>query len=70
MISEMTGGLSVDSLNCSHPKDVRVKSPAEVRQIFDEISYNKGGSVLMLLENFIGPKNFQTGLHYYLNKHE
>ncbi len=70
LISEMTGGLSLDSLKSSHPIDVDVKSPAEVRQIFDEISYNKGGSVLLMLENFIGEENFRKGLHSYLKKHE
>ena len=70
LISEMTGGLSLDSLKSSHPIDVPVKSPADVRQIFDEISYNKGGCVLMMLENFIGEDNFQKGLHSYLKKHE
>ena len=70
LISEMTGGLSLDSLQSSHPIDVPVKSPADVRQIFDEISYNKGGCVLMMLENFIGEDNFQKGLHRYLKKHE
>ena len=69
LISEMTGGLSLDSLKTSHPIDVKVKSPAEVRQIFDEISYNKGGCVLMMLENFLGEKNFRIGLHNYLLKH-
>lgn len=70
LISEMTGGLSLDSLKSSHPIDVPVKSPADVRQIFDEISYNKGGCVLMMLENFIGENNFRQGLHGYLKKHE
>ncbi len=70
LISEMTGGLSLDSLKTSHPIDVKVKSPAEVRQIFDEISYNKGGSVLMMLENFLGERNFRKGLHNYLIKHK
>ena len=69
LISEMTGGLSLDSLKSSHPIDVDVKSPADVRQIFDEISYNKGGSVLMMLENFIGQENFRNGIHSYLKKH-
>ncbi|MGC1425876.1 MAG: M1 family metallopeptidase [Nitrosotalea sp.] len=70
LISEMTGGLSLDSLKSSHPIDVPVKSPADVRQIFDEISYNKGGCVLMMLEKFIGEDNFKKGLHQYLKKHE
>jgi len=70
LISEMTGGLSLDSLKSSHPIDVKVKSPADVRQIFDEISYNKGGCVLMMLENFIGEENFRKALHNYLKKYE
>ena len=70
LISEMTGGLSLDSLKSSHPIDVNVKSPADVRQIFDEISYNKGGCVLMMLENFIGGENFRRALHNYLKKYE
>lgn len=70
LISEMSGGLSLDSLKSSHPIDVPVKSPSDVRQIFDEISYNKGGCVLMMLENFIGDDNFRKGLHSYLKKHE
>lgn len=70
LISEMTGGLSLDSLKTSHPIDVNVKSPSDVRQIFDEISYNKGGCVLMMLEDFLGEKNFRIGLHNYLLKHK
>jgi tricorn protease interacting factor F2/3 len=70
LISEMTGGLSLDSLKTSHPIDVKVKSPSEVRQIFDEISYNKGGCVLMMLEDYLGEKNFRIGLHNYLLKHK
>jgi tricorn protease interacting factor F2/3 len=70
LISEMTGGLSLDSLKTSHPIDVKVKSPSDVRQIFDEISYNKGGCVLMMLEDFLGAKNFRVGLHNYLLKHK
>jgi len=69
LISEMTGGLGLDSLKSSHPIDVKVKSPADVRQIFDEISYNKGGCVLLMLEDFIGNENFREGLHRYLKKH-
>jgi len=70
LISEMTGGLSLDSLKSSHPIDVPVKSPSDVRQIFDEISYNKGGCVLMMLENFIGDNSFREGLHKYLKENE
>ncbi len=70
LISEMTGGLSLDSLKASHPIDVKVKSPSDVRQIFDEISYNKGGCVLMMLEDFLGEKNFRSGLNKYLLTHK
>ena len=47
--------LSLDGLKNSHPIEQEVKNPAEVSQLFDAISYSKGGSVLRMLENFWGP---------------
>ena len=62
--------LSLDGLKNSHPIEQEVKNPAEVSQLFDAISYSKGGSVLRMLENFLGPDVFQKGLHRYLKAHE
>ena len=62
--------LSLDGLKNSHPIEQEVKNPAEVSQLFDAISYSKGGSVLRMLENFLSPEVFQGGLYRYLKAHE
>jgi len=66
----MNQAMNLDSLKSSHPIDVKVNHPSEIREIFDSISYDKGGCVLRMLENFVGKENFRTGLKYYLNKHK
>ncbi|HSD05194.1 MAG TPA: M1 family metallopeptidase [Nitrosopumilaceae archaeon] len=68
--AETSGAMSLDALKTSHPIDVKVNKPSEVREIFDEISYNKGGSVLRMLEDFLGEENFRKGLKNYLSKHK
>ena len=62
--------LSLDGLKNSHPIEQPVKNPAEVSQLFDAISYSKGGSVLRMLENFLTPDVFQRGLYRYLKANE
>jgi puromycin-sensitive aminopeptidase len=61
-----SAGKSLDSLRSSHPVEVTVRDPNEVDQIFDAISYNKGGSVLRMLEQAIGEKAFQLGIQQFL----
>jgi len=65
----MNVSMGLDSLKTSHPIDVTVKSPSEIREIFDAISYDKGGCVLRMLENYVGEKNFRNGLKQYLKKY-
>ena len=62
--------LSLDGLKNSHPIEQEVKNPAEVSQLFDAISYSKGGSVIRMLEQFLGPEVFRGGLYRYLKDHE
>jgi aminopeptidase N len=63
-------GLELDSLKSSHPIEVEVENPDEIAEIFDEISYNKGGSILRMLEDFLGEEVFRTGLVNYLKAHK
>ncbi len=63
----MNVAMSLDSLKTTHPIDVKVNSPAEIREIFDAISYDKGGCVLRMLEHYVGEPNFQKGLKKYLS---
>lgn len=63
----MNTAMGLDSLKTTHPIDVTVNSPAEIREIFDAISYDKGGCVLRMLENYVGETNFRAGLKKYLS---
>ncbi len=69
VISRTAAALAGDALAHSHPIDVEVKDPSEVAQIFDEISYGKGGSILRMLESYVGEACFRDGIRAYLQKH-
>ncbi|MGH2545228.1 MAG: M1 family metallopeptidase, partial [Ardenticatenaceae bacterium] len=62
--------LSLDGLKNSHPIEQEVKHPSEIEQLFDAISYSKGGSILRMLEQFLGEETFRNGLHQYLTEHQ
>jgi len=61
--------LKLDALNSSHPIEVDVGHPSEVDEIFDNISYNKGASVIRMLYDWIGDEAFKSGMHSYLTKY-
>ena len=43
--------------------------PDEIGEIFDEVSYSKGASVIRMLADYLGEKDFRDGLRHYLKKH-
>lgn len=59
-----------DSLENSHAIEVQVNNPAEIDEIFDEISYNKGASVIRMLHNYLGDDDFRKGMNLYLTKYQ
>uniref|UniRef100_A0A1Q3EWT3 Aminopeptidase n=1 Tax=Culex tarsalis TaxID=7177 RepID=A0A1Q3EWT3_CULTA len=65
-----TRALELDCLKNSHPIEVPVGHPAEVDEIFDEISYNKGASVIRMLYHYLGDADFKKGMHLYLTRHK
>jgi len=69
LLGILSGGLFKDSLKSTHPIEVEVKSPAEIEEIFDEISYNKGGSILRMLDSYLGQEPFRIGVSNYLKKY-
>ncbi|MGC8478412.1 MAG: M1 family metallopeptidase [Candidatus Micrarchaeia archaeon] len=60
---------AADDLKSTHPINVEVNSPGEIDEVFDRISYEKGGSILRMIEDFAGPETFRKGLNLYLNTH-
>ncbi len=63
------GAQSLDSLEHTHPIQVEIGSPEEIRTIFDSISYNKGASIIRMLQSYLGAEPFRKGLVEYLHRH-
>ena len=68
-IDTISTALAADQYVSTHPINVKVNEPSEINEIFDRISYDKGGSVLAMLEDYAGKETFRKGLHMYLKKH-
>ncbi len=61
--------LRLDALASTHPIEVEVHHPDEIGEIFDAVSYCKGASIIRMLAEYLGEKDFRDGLRYYLKKH-
>ncbi|KAL6655884.1 hypothetical protein ACP70R_006710 [Stipagrostis hirtigluma subsp. patula] len=69
LLSDTTAGLKLDSLAESHPIEVEIHHAREVDEIFDAISYDKGASVIRMLQNYLGGEHFQKALASYIRKY-
>lgn len=70
IVDEQQQALKLDALEHTHPIEVPVHHPEEIRSIFDAISYSKGASVIHMLHEYLGPDVFRDGLRHYLNRHK
>ncbi len=61
-------GFEGDSLDSTHPVRVAADRPEEASQVFDEISYGKGATVLGMLEGYLGEERFRQGITDYLER--
>ena len=61
--------LELDSLQNSHAIEIPVNHPAEVDEIFDAISYQKGGNIIRMIHCWIGAEKFKQGMKAYFKKH-
>lgn len=69
IVDEQGMALKLDALENTHPIEVEVRHPDEIRTIFDAISYEKGASVLLMLHDYLGDEAFRDGLRLYLKRH-
>jgi aminopeptidase N len=69
IVDEQQQALRLDALEHTHPIEVTINHPDEIRTIFDAISYSKGSSVIHMLEHYLGADTFRDGLRLYLNRH-
>jgi aminopeptidase N len=67
---EQQQALKLDSLRSSHPIQVPIGRAQEVEEVFDAISYCKGGSTVRMIYAVLGKEKFQEGLKLYFQRHQ
>ncbi|CAB4062909.1 ENPEP [Lepeophtheirus salmonis] len=70
LTSDLHSVMELDSQITSHPIIQDVAHPDQISEIFDKISYNKGSSILRMLENFMGDEEFRIGVSRFLDKYK
>ncbi|HET9575078.1 MAG TPA: M1 family metallopeptidase, partial [Nitrospira sp.] len=60
---------SVDGLHSTRPIEYPVRAPKDAEAMFDVLTYEKGASVLRMLEQHLGPIVFRDGVRDYLHTH-
>ena len=66
---ERSGAFEVDSLLTTRTVEFEVHSPSDADAMFDVLTYQKGGSLLRMLEQYLGPERFREGVGHYLRLH-
>jgi puromycin-sensitive aminopeptidase len=62
--------MQVDGLKSTRPIEFPVEKPEEAAGMFDVLTYEKGASVLRMLEQYLGAEGFRDGIRLYLRRHE
>ncbi len=62
--------LLVDGLRSSRPIEFPVVAPKDADAMFDVLTYEKGGAVLRMVEQYLGPAVFRDGVRRYLAEHQ
>src|SRR5262249_44612032 len=61
--------VGLDVLQATRAIHTQVSTPAEINEVFDPIAYEKTGSVLRMIESFVRPEKFRSGVSSYLAKY-
>jgi puromycin-sensitive aminopeptidase len=61
--------MQVDGLKSTRPIEFPVERPEEAAGMFDVLTYEKGASVLRMLEQYLGADAFRDGIRLYLRRH-
>lgn len=58
-----------DSLATTHPVVQHIETVEQASQAFDTITYQKGESVIRMLENYVGEEAWRSGVRAYMKRH-
>ncbi len=63
------GVLNYDAGKVTRTIRAKAETPGQINEMFDGITYQKGGAVLDMTENYEGQEVFRQGVHKYLEAH-
>jgi puromycin-sensitive aminopeptidase len=66
---ERSAAFEVDGLVSTRPVEYEVVSPEDADGMFDVLTYEKGGALLRMLEQYLGADRFRDGIRHYLRAH-
>jgi puromycin-sensitive aminopeptidase len=66
---ERSVAFETDSLTSTRSIEYPVHSPADCNGMFDVLTYQKGGALLRMLEQYLGAEQFREGVKHYLRTH-
>ncbi len=66
---ERSMAFETDSLASTRSVEFPVEAPADCDGMFDVLTYQKGGSLLRMLEQYLGAEAFRQGISLYLKTH-
>ncbi len=66
---ERSAAFETDALRSTRPVEYEVRSPADADGMFDVLTYQKGGALLRMLEQYLGEERFRDGIRHYLDAH-
>jgi puromycin-sensitive aminopeptidase len=65
-----SAAFDTDSLGATRPIEYPVVSPADADGMFDVLTYEKGASVVRMLEQYLGAERFRDGIRQYMARHQ
>jgi aminopeptidase N len=68
-VGSREGAMSRDAVATTHPVVQKVETVEQLGQAFDAITYQKGGAVIGMLENYVGEDAWREGVRAYMRKH-
>jgi aminopeptidase N len=66
---DLDGVLNYDAGKVTRAIRAKADTPGEINEMFDGITYQKGGAVLAMTENYESSEVFRQGVHKYLEAH-
>ncbi|EDS27417.1 protease m1 zinc metalloprotease [Culex quinquefasciatus] len=65
-VQKLQNAFDLDSLGSSRPMTYYVNTQTEIANVFDNIAYDKGGSIMRMFQHAFGPDTFRQALINYL----